>query len=186
MKRLTFYKPNSKNTGSAFQASLGRKNDELFFKIIKQVSWDDEKRRGSFKENAVDPSKNLSVKLNAVEAASIIQSINTKSEFKAFHKSKNQTVIISFNLMMDKNTNQEKGFSLRMIKESAGNSTQNTSFIMGFYPNEALILKLFLEEYIKGSFEQAIQSHEEAPEGNASSDPPQKANQNITNDNDDW
>jgi len=35
---------------------------------------------------------------------------------------------------------------------------------MGFYPNEALLLKMFLEEYIKVSFEEEVQSQEEISE----------------------
>jgi len=152
MKRLTFYKPNSKNSGAAFQISIGKTN-ELFFKLIKQSGWDDVKKRGSFKDNVNSPQKSMASKLNALEAASIINSINSKIEFKTYHKSKNQNLMISFGLMLDKATNQEKGFSLRILKE--------IQFSMGFYPNEALLLKMFLEEYIKLSFEQEVQTQEE-------------------------
>lgn len=160
MKRLTFYKPNSKNSGAAFQISIGKTN-ELFFKLIKQSGWDDVKKRGSFKDNVNSPQKSMASKLNALEAASIINSINSKIEFKTYHKSKNQNLMISFGLMLDKATNQEKGFSLRILKEEAANSVDKIQFSMGFYPNEALLLKMFLEEYIKLSFEQEVQTQEE-------------------------
>lgn len=182
MKRLTFYKPNSKNTGAAFQISIG-KNNELFFKITKQSTWDDSKKRGSFKDNVNNPQKSMASKLNALEAASMINSINTKAEFKTYHKSKNQNLMINFGLMIDKTTNQEKGFSLRILKEEATNSVDKIQFSMGFYPNEALLLKMFLKEYIKVSFEEEVQSQEEISES-LNQQPTSKPTENSTSSQD--
>lgn len=182
MKRLTFYKPNSKNTGAAFQISIGKTN-ELFFKITKQSGWDDMKKRGSFKDNVNNPQKSMASKLNALEAASMINSINTKAEFKTYHKSKNQNLMINFGLMIDKTTNQEKGFSLRILKEEATNSVDKIQFSIGFYPNEALLLKMFLKEYIKVSFEEEVQSQEEISES-LNQQPTSKPTENSTSSQD--
>jgi len=54
---------------------------------------------------------------------------------------------------------------------------------MGFYPNEALLLKMFLEEYIKVSFEEEVQSQEEISES-LNQQPTSKSTENSTSSQD--
>lgn len=167
MARLNLYKPNSKNTGASFSANF--KGPDLFFTIVKQASWNEQLRRASFKENAKHPQKSLAVKISPIEAANIILAIDTKGQYSSYHKSKNQNLNISFEIMMDKKTNTEKGFYLRILKEDTGNSVDKISFAMGFYFAEAVILKAFLDEFIRSSFfSQDNSAEQEAPASQSS------------------
>jgi len=167
MARLNLYKPNSKNTGASFSANF--KGPDLFFTIVKQASWNDQLRKASFKENAKHPQKSLAVKINPIEAANIIFAIDTKGKYSTYHKSKNQNLNINFEIMMDKQTNTEKGYYLRILKEDTGNSVDKISFAMGFYFAEAVVLKAFLDEFIRSSFyTQDNASEQEAPPSHSS------------------
>ena len=160
MGRLSFYKPNSKNTGAAFSANF--KGSELFFNIVKQASWNDAQIRGSFKDNVKNPQKSLGVKMNSIEAANIMLAMDTKGKYSTYHKSKNQNLNIIFELMVDKATGAEKGFSLRILKEDVANSVDKISFSMGFYFPEGIILRAFLDEFIRSSFF-ANENEQESP-----------------------
>ena len=64
---VQYYKPNSKNTGCAVSFDIGpnQKNKEpcVFVRAIKQFSWNQDKRTGSFSENSKNPDKSISLKL---------------------------------------------------------------------------------------------------------------------------
>lgn len=191
MGRLSFYKPNSKNTGAAFSANF--KGSELFFNIVKQASWNDAQRRGSFKENVKNPQKSLGVKMNSIEAANIILAMDTKGKYSTYHKSKNQNLNIIFELMVDKATGAEKGFSLRILKEDVANSVDKISFSMGFYFPEGIILKAFLDEFIRSSFfasnnenEQEAQPQQETPQAPKEAPPAPKEAKKPESQDDDW
>lgn len=169
MKRLTFYKPNSKNTGSAFSANF--KGQELYINITKQFSWSESDRRASFRENLKNPQKSLSVKMNTVEAASMIYSIRNKIKYTSYHKSKNQKLSIFFEAYIDKATNLEKGFAFKVLKEDAGNSVDKINFSVGFSFSELVVLELFFEEYIKDSFAIASATSDSDPVSEASETP---------------
>lgn len=188
MPRVSFYKPNSKNTGAAFSANF--KGSELYFNIVKQASWNDSSRRASFKENVKNPQKSLAVKINTTEAANIILAMETKGKYSTYHKSKNQNLNINFELMMDKQTDTEKGFSLRILKEDVANSVDKISFSMGFYFAEGLILKAFLNEFIVSSFFVENTDPEQEPQSGNEDRPQQaqapKESKKPESQNDDW
>lgn len=188
MGRLSFYKPNSKNTGAAFSANF--KGSELYFNIVKQASWNDAQRRGSFKENVKNPQKSLGVKMNSIEAANIMLAMDTKGKYSTYHKSKNQNLNIIFELMVDKATGAEKGFSLRILKEDVANSVDKISFSMGFYFPEGIILRAFLDEFIRFSFfanenEQESPNQQEATSQQEIAQAPKEAKKPESQD-DDW
>ena len=85
---VPLYKPNSKNTGSAFSFQYGvTKNGEpcLFMRAIQQHGWDSDKKIGNFASNRDDPSKNLSLKFNEFECGSILSAFKDRYEFNTFH-----------------------------------------------------------------------------------------------------
>ena len=185
MGRVSFYKPNSKNTGAAFSANF--KGNELYFNIVKQASWNEASRRASFKENVKNPQKSLSVKLNTTEAANIIYAIDTKGKYSTYHKSKSQNLNINFELMVDKQTNAEKGYSLRILKEDLGNSVDKISFSMGFYFAEAVILRSYLEEFIKSSFfAQGKEVEEQATQESTVAENINTNNKKVESSEEDW
>ena len=79
---VQYYKPNSKNTGCAFSFDIGanNKNQEpcVYVRAIKQHSWNDKTRTGSFSENAKDPDKSISIKLNEIEVGGFIHATLTR------------------------------------------------------------------------------------------------------------
>lgn len=97
--RLAFYKPDSRNTGSAASFQISRKEGEeptFYVNIINQFSWDAAKRTGSFGGNRKDPDKNVNFKLNETELGEILHTINTNVTWSGYHKSQNNTTQIRF------------------------------------------------------------------------------------------
>ena len=59
--RVQFYKPNAKVTGSA--CSFWTSEDgSIMSSLIKQDSWDDARKRGSFSKNKDNPNKKVIIK----------------------------------------------------------------------------------------------------------------------------
>lgn len=86
--RLAIYKPNSKVTGSAaaFQIGLKPDSDPMFFlNLIRQHSWDDKNKKGSFAESRKDPSKIINVKFGEFELGEILHTFNTGIPCNFFH-----------------------------------------------------------------------------------------------------
>jgi hypothetical protein len=148
MKTLSFYKPNSYNKGSAIQLQFGLKEDDsgLYVSIIKQASWNNSTKRGSFSENAKDPLKNKKIKLNSTECGAMIRVLNEKIEkWSTVHKSNDKMTSLLFsNYIKD---NVKMGHGLNITEKG------KESFLIGFNNDESEILKIFLEEYIKFTFE---------------------------------
>ena len=101
--QYNLYKPNSYNSGCAFSFKIISKDKDgnetkpsFLIQGIKQASWDDQKKTGSFSANAKDPEKNIYLKLNEHEVGSLILSIEKYTEFKAFHSFKDDKTQISF------------------------------------------------------------------------------------------
>ena len=97
---VQYYKPNSKNTGCAFSFDIGsnQKNNEpcIYIRAIKQFSWNNERRTGSFSENAKNPEKSISLKINEIEAGGFINAIENYCDFSAFHSFQDNKTSISF------------------------------------------------------------------------------------------
>ena len=55
---LQFYKPNSKSTGSACSFSYNKKDKALWVNFIKQASWNDKTKSGTFKGSGPDKKAN--------------------------------------------------------------------------------------------------------------------------------
>ena len=93
---VQYYKPNSKNTGCAFSFDIGsnQKNNEpcIYIRAIKQFSWNNERRTGSFSENSKNPEKSISLKINEIEAGGFINAIENYCDFSAFHSFLNKVL----------------------------------------------------------------------------------------------
>jgi len=155
--KFTLYKPNAKNTGSAFTFdSTKDRNGKpvLFVSMILQHSWNDERKTGSFKENAKNPEKSTTIKLTENEAGEFLSCMKTRIPFVGFHKTEDKTTIIKLT-PWDKN---------RIIKNKDGQETfkspawgltvtKNSSqfFKLPIEAGEAECLAILLEGYIKES-----------------------------------
>lgn len=162
---IQFYKPNSKNTGSACSFQISTRDECIYVNFIKQSGWDESKRRGSFSGNAQNPKMSASFKLSSTEAGEIISCIRRNGEFSGFHDSPKQVARIKFSPYSrpSKDNPQQLsqvGFSFSVGKESKENANDKTSFLIGFTFGEAVKLEAFLSLALVKLFEKAIQEQD--------------------------
>ena len=142
---VQYYKPNSKNTGCAFSFDIGanNKNQEpcVYVRAIKQHSLNDKTRTGSFSENAKDPDKSISIKLNEIEVGGLIFAIEKYKEFSAFHSYEDNKTSISFKPYKKKDG--ADAFSFGVTRNSAN------KFGIGVEMSEAYGLREFLKFYLQ-------------------------------------
>lgn len=146
-KSLSFYKPNSSNKGSAAQFQYGLKENDygLYVSVIKQSGWNESSKRGSFSENAKNPLKNKKIKLNATEASAICRVLKESvDKWSTVHKTESKMTSLSFSHYIKEGNKLGYGFS---ISEKNGET-----FLLGLTNDEGYLLKNFLDEYIKFSF----------------------------------
>jgi len=147
---IHFYKPNAKVTGTACSFWYNTNEKSFFSSMIKQASWDSSKRQGSFVKNKKVPDKNVIVKFSAAEVGGILDSIESNREFSTYHSSKNQITKIKFGKY--ERDGKQVGFSYGVNKENKEDSTDKTSFIIGFTFGEARLLKQYLIKALDSSF----------------------------------
>jgi len=148
---IQFYKPNPKVTGTACSFWL---NDDgsMMSSMIKQDSWDSQKRIGSFSKNKNNPKGKAIVKFSQSEVAGIVDAIERNATLSAYHSSKNQITKINFGPYISKKENKQVGFSYSINKEEKEDSTNKVGFIIGFNYGEGRLLKEFLLEVLRSRF----------------------------------
>jgi hypothetical protein len=152
--RLNFYKPNKSNTGTALSFNVvSRQTKEtpengldLYVSFVKQASWNESTRKGSFSENAKNPEKTASLKLNETEAATIIRSVRLGTKFSTVHAYQGSTTSIMFGPYQKKNGDNAFSFSIKKGEQS---------FLIGFELGEGELIAQFLENYLAKSFDLA-------------------------------
>ena len=149
--QYNLYKPNSYNSGCAFSFKIISKDRDgnsskpnFLIQGIKQASWDDNKKTGSFSANAKNPEKNIFIKLNEHEVGGLIQAIEKYTEFKAFHSFNDDKTSISFKPYTKKNGGE--AFSFSLIKNGS------LKFGIGIELGEARALKSLLEMFLQNFF----------------------------------
>jgi len=161
--KFTLYKPNAKNTGSAFTFDATKDNSGksvLFVSMIQQYSWDDQKKTGSFKQNAKNPDKSTTIKLTEVEAGEFISSFKTRIPFVGFHKTQEKTTVIKLTPWDKnrtiKNKNIQGEWTEQNYKTPAWGLTitkdSSQYFKLPMEAGESEALSILLEYYIKESF----------------------------------
>lgn len=148
---IQFYKPNPRVTGSACSFWLNR-DGSIMASMIKQDSWNDAKKTGSFSKNKDNPKARVIVKLSRIELAGIIDSIESNREFSVYHNSEKQTLQIKFCAYVDKVTQIQKGFSFSVNKQDKEDSTNKLGFVIGFSFPEARLLKNDLSVILNETF----------------------------------
>lgn len=148
---ISFYKPNSKNTGTACSFSVNSKDESIWSSLIKQASWDESKKIGSFSLNQNNPTKSVKIKFSLTEASGILDALERNVEFTAYHSSEKQTTRIKLSPYIK--DNNQVGYSYMVSKEDKQNSENKQSYLIGFYFNEARLLKQFLVYAINSIFE---------------------------------
>lgn len=154
---ISFYKPNSKNTGTACSFSVNPKDESIWSSLIKQSSWNDSKKIGSFSENQNNPNKSVKIKFSLAEAAGLLDALDRNSEFSAYHNSEKQSTQIKLSPYVK--DNKQVGYSYIVTKTDKQNSENKQSYLIGFYFNEGRLLKEFLAYSLNSVFEsQRIES----------------------------
>lgn len=145
---INFYKPNSKNSGSAFGFRLGiqGKSEEpcLYMTAVKQFSWDSNKKSGSFSNNSKDPDKSASVKFNEAELGGFIYAIENYEKFSAFHSYDQNSTSIS--LSPYKKSDGTKAFSFSLTRNSSN------KFGLGLEMSEAYLISEYFKFVLKELF----------------------------------
>jgi len=162
---ISFYKPNSKNTGTACSFTVNPKDASIWSSLIKQSSWNEAKKIGSFSDNQNNPNKSVKIKFSLTEAAGILDAIERNSEFSAYHNSEKQTTKIKFCPYI--RDDKQVGYSYSVNKEDKQNSENKQSYLIGFYFNEARLLKQFIAYALDSVFEsqrvEAIKKYKNSP-----------------------
>ena len=141
---IQIYKPTPRNTGTACSFSFNNLDGNFYLNLIKQASWNDQKKIGSFSENAQNPEKKVVVKLSKIEACGILDALDNNRTVDFFHNSENQKLGIKFSPYIRED--KQVGYSLNIIKNSKTQTTQPAiSFLIGFTFAEARLVA----EYIK-------------------------------------
>ena len=157
---IHFYKPTPKVTGTACSFYLNKKDNAFFSTLIKQDGWDSGKKTGTFKKNKDNPNKRVNVKFSALEIASIIDAIRSNRTFTGYHGS-NQIARFTFGPYFPKTQNEDgewvkgseqKGFSYSVTKENKEDSTEKSSYLIGFKFGEAELLAQHLSHLLLDSF----------------------------------
>jgi len=154
---IQFYKPNPKTTGSAC-SFWSNYDGSIMASLIKQASWDNNAKKGSFAKNKDNPNKRVIVKLNPAEVGGLIDSIETNREFSNYHTSQNQTLQIKFAPYI--RNGDQVGFSFSVFKQDKQDSTNKASYVIGFTFPEARYLKEFLIYVLRKIFEKERESHQ--------------------------
>lgn len=147
---ISFYKPNSKNTGTACSFSVNSKDGSIWSSLIKQSSWNENTKTGSFSDNRDNPQKSAKIKFSITETAGLLEALDKNIEFSAYHSSDKQVTKIKFSPYMK--DEKQVGFSYSVNKESKENVENKQSFLLGFYFNEARLLREFLTYALQSVF----------------------------------
>lgn len=158
---IQIYKPNSKNTGSAFtfSKSKDKKTGKPVFYIsaIAQYSWNEDSKTGSFSGNSKNPEKTINVKISEIEAGSFLSCFNSRYEYTAFHSYDNSSTTIKFTpwdkkQKISKYDPQSKGFVDMDIEVPAFGITlskgKGNSIKIALDPGEVEVVKKLFEIFI--------------------------------------
>lgn len=148
---ITYYKPNSKSTGTACSFSVNSKDSSIWSSLIKQSSWNESKKIGSFSGNQNNPNKSVKIKFSLNEAAGILDALERNVEFSAYHTSEKQTTQIKLAPYIK--DGKQVGFSYTVFKSDKQNSENKQSYLIGLYFNEGRLLKQFLSYALDSVFD---------------------------------
>lgn len=154
---LSVFKPNARCLGHAAFFSLSAEKGCVYVSIIKQSGWNNETKKGSFKQSRDDSTKITSIKLGTFELGKIINSIERRVPADMYHISPSGSTKISFSprQVQTKDGGSATQFSLAVFK------SKELSFHISFDDGEAVVLrealKVALTEIIKEDINKKIQ-----------------------------
>jgi hypothetical protein len=154
---VKLYKPNPRNTGCAFSCDLGSvvQTGEpcVYVRAVRQYSWDQSKRTGSFAKNAKNPETSVSIKLNETEIGGLINAIENYTEFSAYHSFEDNKTQISFKPW--KRDGRPNAFSFGIVRNSTN------KFGIGVEMSEAYCLLEFFRFSLQELYAYRFNKNEE-------------------------
>jgi len=165
--KLTFFKPNSKNTGALFAFKFGPdgkgqdlKGDlALYVEAILQASWNPTTKSGTFKENAKNPEKRVILKLNEFEIGGLINSIKRGVESKGYHTSPGRAGHVQFSFTPSLKDGVVAGFFFSILRDG------KSRFAVPISAGECETLAALLDVGLKTTFQnrfKAFQAYDKA------------------------
>jgi hypothetical protein len=161
---LSLYKPNSKNSGCAFNFSVGLGNKglpALYVSAIQQHSWDTKSKTANFSNNKEDSDKNINVKFNEWEVGAIISAFDKRYEYSTYHTFDENSTSIKFT-PWDKQQKTKDGqqtvpaFGLVLTRNG------NQVFRLPLEPGEVETLKCLLKRYLNELFTASKEKYKQA------------------------
>ena len=149
---LQFYKPNAKNTGSACSFSYNKKDRALWVNFIKQASWNNETKNGTFKGSG--PDKKANSKFSVTELAGLVHAIETNGEYGGFHGTKERNTTFKFCPYI--RDGSQIGYSFSLNQNNAKEGVKK-SFIIGFNFAEGRMLKQYALTVLNNYFMECIE-----------------------------
>ena len=132
---IQFYKANPKVSGTACSFSVNPKDKSVYASLIKQKSWDDKSKTGRF-----DADSKCITKLNVMELGAIINAIDSKSDWSAYHGTQTRATKMNFSPYSQ---GDNHGFNFRVTADSKEDSEKKATYSMGFRYGEAEALKQY-------------------------------------------
>jgi hypothetical protein len=175
---LEFYKANPRSTGAACQFSFNSKERALFVSIKRQVSYNPQKRIGSFWDG-----ERCLVKFSVNEIGQMCHALERNKEWSNYHGfGGNKTQIFFKPYIKEDNEGNpvQKGFTLN-IARSVGEE-EKKSFLIGFDFGECVVIREFLKfalEHIFSAIYSADKKSAEERNGNHAETPPKKADPKV-------
>lgn len=142
----SYYSPNTKLTGGALFASFNSKDASVYFKVLKQIANNPDKK-GNF-----DGQNPVNVKLSQDEIADIIRAIRTNTSSSFYHKFKDGVTTGKFTYYSLDATDRENkpikrtGFGLTIRRD-------DVEIKVGFTLGSAERLSLFLQNALVHIFD---------------------------------
>lgn len=140
-----YYSPNSKSTGGALFCTWNSKEGHVYFKVLKQVANNPDKKKN------FDGKNPINLKLSQDEAADIVRAVREKGESKFIHKFDETTTNGNFKYYEAESPNGKRyGFGFTIRKMSNG-VTQEAK--IGFSLGAAERFSLFLQNALVHIFD---------------------------------
>mgnify|MGYP001593512640 FL=1 len=135
-----YFSANPKGSGAALFVSFQSKEQCVFFKLLKQVSWDAKSRTGSFKDGAF-----VNVKFSPDEVADFIRAVRVNGESKFYHQFINNVTsgwFRYYHFDAENNNPAKSGFGLTVKN---GDTEFKVGFTLGSAERLAEYLKFALQ-----------------------------------------
>jgi hypothetical protein len=164
---IQFYKANAKVSGTACSFSVNPKDKSVYASLIKQKSWDANSKTGRF-----DTENKCITKLNVMELGAIINAIETKSDWSAYHGTQTRATKMNFSPYSQ---GDNHGYNFRVTADSKEDSEKKATFSMGFRYGEAEALRQYfifsMHAIFQNSLEEAQAAVGNSKKGNYSKNP---------------